>query len=199
MTLRGFSFSSVSTIVEPRWSRPWWRKIFKHAAHRRTVWAAVTFGVAASLAVVGALLRNNLLWVHHWSDVISSVDGILDACSDHMYIVSSLISLTGSRAASTQSTTSSLLVSPTPWYSDNERLENWGDILFLLGSLMDASLSDFHLKGVLILPILSSFLWLLDGCLYMRSDFVRARQLRQWRRSILQEAELHRTRAGVFA
>jgi hypothetical protein len=174
MTLRGFSFSSVSTIVEPRWSTPWWRKICKYAAHRRTVWAAVTFGVAASLAVVAALLRNNMLLGHHWSDVASSVDGILDACSDHIYIVSSLISLTGSRAASSRSTTTPLLVSPTPWYSDNERLENWGDILFLLGSLM-------------------------DGCLYMRSDFVRARQLRQWRRSILQEAELHRKRDGVFA
>lgn len=196
-----------------------WKKLRQWAAHRRTALAAATFGLAAGLAVVAALVRNchaSQSTANNEDDDDTATDSqrrsrthsILDACSDHVYILSALISLTGyspTKNKSTTTTTSTppnakdLLLPPPPtlspppplersststarWYNNNELLEDWGDILFFIGCLMDASLTDFRLKNMLCLPIVSSFLWLLDGCLYMRSDFVRVAHLRnqQW-------------------
>ena len=63
-------------------------------------------------------------------------------------------------------------------FNDSERLEDLGDLLFLMGSLVDATLSDLQLMHLVLLPILSSILWMVDGFLYMRSDIVKAHKLR---------------------
>jgi hypothetical protein len=186
LQLRGISFSSTSVAsdddVDDAPSQQntceWWYRIRKHAAHRRTLAAAFTFGIAASLGVMAAVLRNWFVpsiadaagldpWVYR-------IDGILDQWTDHVYIVSAIISMTGKRhrpwfAPSDPSFTS--------WWSDSERLVDLGDLLFLIGSLMDASLSDFHLDHLVLFPVLSSLLWMIDGCLYMRSDFLKAAKL----------------------
>jgi hypothetical protein len=196
LQLRGISFTSSSISTNHDFGNDtdalccgttWWYRIRKHAAHRRTLAAAFTFGIAASLAVVAAVLRNWFLpslastndidgaaidGIDHW---VYSVDAILDALSDHVYILSALISMTGKRHR--------------PWFapsdqtaglfSDSERLEDLGDLLFMIGSLMDAALADFGLNHLLLLPVLSSVLWMVDGCLYMRSDIVKASKLQE--------------------
>lgn len=102
-----------------------------------------------------------------------SVDSILDTVSDHVYIVSAIFSMTGKRHRPwlTQSDPNNSL------NNDSDRLEDLGDLLFLMGSLVDATLSVFRLKHLLLLSIFSSVLWMVDGCLYMRSDIVKACKL----------------------
>ena len=159
----------------------WCYRIRKYAAHRRTKMAALCFGFAASIAVLAAALRNFVLPnlqsefsdVHWMSPWLYSVDSILDTVSDHVYIVSAIFSMTGKRHR--------------PWLAqsdpnnslnnDSDRLEDLGDLLFLMGSLVDATLSVFRLKHLLLLSIFSSVLWMVDGCLYMRSDIVKACKL----------------------
>jgi hypothetical protein len=192
LQLRGISFtsSSVSSTfdysnemdVQNCFGCTWCYRIRKYTAHRRTMMAAFSFGVAASLAVIAAILRNffvpnfqseygSIQTIGPW---VYSVDSILDALSDHVYIISAIFSMTGKRhrpwfAPSDPSTS---------LYIDSERLEDLGDLLFLIGSLVDATLSDLQLKHLVLLPILSSILWMVDGCLYMRSDIVKASKLR---------------------
>ena len=60
-----------------------------------------------------------------------------------------------------------------------EILEDMGDALFLIGSVLDAILKDFDaavIEESALMGIVASCLWLLDALLYMRSDYVRARQ-----------------------
>ena len=190
--LRGISFTSSSlsttfdysneTEVQNCFGCTWCYRMRKYAAHRRTMMAAVSFGIAASLAVLAAILRNFFLptfqseygTIHEISPWVYSVDSILDALSDHVYIVSAIFSMTGKRHR--------------PWlapsdpntilFNDSERLEDLGDLLFLMGSLVDATLSDLQLMHLVLLPILSSILWMVDGFLYMRSDIVKAHKIR---------------------
>jgi hypothetical protein len=190
--LRGISFTSSSLSstydysneldVQRCFGCTWCYRMRKYAAHRRTMMAALSFGIAASLAVLAAMIRNFLLpylpsgydhifSVYPW---LPNVDSILDALSDHVYIISAIFSMTGKRHR--------------PWfapsdpcthlYNDSERLEDLGDLLFFIGSLVDATLSDFQLKHLVQLPIFSSILWMVDGCLYMRSDIVKTCKLR---------------------
>lgn len=157
----------------------WWHKIRKHAAHRRTLAAASTFGMAAFLAMAATLVRN-LPLPPTWQRPAYYNDVLCDALSDHVYVVSAIISLTGKRTRAWMQSSASMKASGV-WH-DPEKLEDLGDILFLIGSLMDVILRDFRLKLMFaILPVWSSLLWLLDGCLYMRSDFVKAAQLHDTR------------------
>jgi hypothetical protein len=159
----------------PRGVPFWCRKLRKHAAHRRTVLAAFMFGIAASLAVIAAVVRT---WLEYHPLVQAfSIDAKLDMVSDHVYLVSAVISLTGKRNRP--------WLSPGPMalgtriWNDPERLEDLGDLLFFIGCVLDAALADARLTDLLYLAVLSSFLWFLDGCLYMHSDVVKAAQLRK--------------------
>ena len=192
LQLRGISFTSSSlsstfdysgeTDVQSCFGCTWCYRMRKYAAHRRTMMAAFCFGIAASLAVIAAILRNffipniqsefnNLHTVSPW---VYSVDSILDALSDHVYILSALFSMTGKRHRPWLAPSDP----NTSLYNDSERLEDLGDLLFLIGSLVDATLTDLQLMHLVLLPILSSVLWMVDGCLYMRSDIVKACKLR---------------------
>jgi ABC-type multidrug transport system fused ATPase/permease subunit len=158
------------------WGVPLWcRRLRKHAAHRRTALAAFMFGIAASLAVIAAVVRT---WLDYHPLVQTfSIDAKLDMVSDHIYLVSAVISLTGKRNRP--------WLAPGPMalgtniWSDPERLEDLGDLLFFIGCVLDAALADARLTELLYLAVLSSFLWFLDGCLYMHSDVVKATQLQK--------------------
>ncbi len=192
LQLRGLSFTSSSVTSTYDYSNEtdvrfcfgctWCHRFRKYAAHRRTMMAAVSFGIAASLAVVAAILRNfyrstfqseydNVRETSPW---VGSADSILDALSDHVYILSALFSMTGKRHRPWLAS----LDPHTSLGNDSERLEDLGDLLFLIGSVSDATLSDLQLKHLALLPILSSIFWMIDGCLYMRSNIVKACKLR---------------------
>jgi hypothetical protein len=192
LQLRGMSFSSTSvssthdytknTDVQQCLGCTWCYRMRKYAAHRRTMMAALSFGIAATLSVVAAILRNFLLPKYQsQNDNVEvarvwkyNIDAILDALSDHVYIISAIFSMTGKRHRPWLSASDA----HETLYNDSERLEDLGDLLFFIGSVMDASLSDLQLKHLVLFPIMSSILWMVDGCLYMRSDFVKAWKLR---------------------
>lgn len=145
---------------------PWYHRLRKHAAHRRTILAAVTFGIAALFGVGSVLMGYRdgavgLLWCNK-----------LDSVADHAYLLSAMITMTGKRIRPWLQT-SSIPISNNP-----EMLEDLGDLLFLLGSLMDAVMGDLNVDDVPIGCVVSSFLWLADACLYLRSDVIRARQVK---------------------
>ena len=139
-------------------------KIRRHAAHRRTVLAALTFGLAALAAFVAVII-----------DYAGDADEsrMVDICniiSINIYVVSAAISVTGKRTR--------------PWLAhrtclgNHETLEDLGDLFFLIGSLVDGVLCDFDLDDkALLLPVFSSLLWLLDACFYILSDIVMAEKL----------------------
>ena len=155
----------------------WWTKVRRHAAHRRTIYAATTFGVAALLAVISVLLEysgddagsnNNDGYYASW----------FDWGSDHMYVVSAVIAISGKRTR--------------PWFSSStsywgalqepEFLEDMGDFLFLIGSVLDSLLDDYfnnlrEKETPSILGVVSSLLWLVDALFYLRSDFVMAHRV----------------------
>jgi len=133
-----------------------WARLRKHAAHRRTILAALTFGVAAFLAVMALM------------DVAGTSE-ICNMLSAHVYILSAVIACSGKRTR--------------PWlYGDgravwhnSETLEDLGDLLFLIGSLVDGILFDLHFDDDTDgWPILAACLWCLDAFLYLRSDVIMA-------------------------
>jgi hypothetical protein len=152
----------------------WCCQLRKHAAHRRTVWAALLFGIAVSLAVGAAVVRA-LSDLHPLIKAFS-MDTKLDVISDCIYLVSAVVSLTGKRHRPW------MAPGPMGWatsiWSDPERLQDWGDLLFFMGCVLDVVLADARLRDFFCLAALSSFLWSLDGCLYMHSDIVKATHLR---------------------
>jgi hypothetical protein len=147
--------------VEKPSCRTWYSGIRKHIAHRRTILAASTFGIAAVLAFFA---------------VIFSIEP-LGTMSDHTYILSAVIAITGKRTrpwlSSTTSTTSFFM-------NDPEMLEDLGDLLFLIGNLLDFTLDDFGWDKP-ILMVFASVLWLIDSLLYMWSDVLMARKARTHR------------------
>jgi hypothetical protein len=145
---------------------PWYHRIRKHTAHRRSMLAALTFGIAALFGVASVLMGYRdgavgILWCNK-----------LDSVADHAYLLSAIITMTGKRIRPWLQT-SSVHISNNP-----EMLEDFGDLLFLLGSLMDAMMGDANVDDVPIACVVSSFLWLADACFYLRSDVIRARQAR---------------------
>jgi hypothetical protein len=144
----------------------WYHRLRKHAAHRRTILAALTFGVAALFGVGSVLMgyrdgAGGLLWCNK-----------LDSVSDHVYLLSAIIIMTGKRIRPWLQTSS------VPLSNNPEMLEDLGDLLFLLGSLTDAVMGHLNVDDVPIGCVVSSFLWLADACFYLRSDVIRARQVK---------------------
>ena len=134
------------------------QQLRKHAAHRRTILAAFTFGLAALFGFLAVLVPNEHACI------------VLDFLSAHTYIISAVVATSGQRTRPWFATSHCDI-----WYNP-EILEDIGDALFLVGSLVDATLVDFDLEQPQ-LSILSSFLWLIDACFYLRSDFVMANQM----------------------
>jgi hypothetical protein len=183
--------STLATIVSSRSRTTWWRRLFRYAAHRRTLCAAGSFGLAALLSVIAVLLEYepvNSQQKDEASTTSSSTSNeehgrgidIIDALSDHVYVISAVIALTGRRVR--------------PWFytggkdggnnricaifHEPEVLEDMGDILFLMGCLFDAMLDDLAMQTIPLLGAVSSLLWCVDALLYLRSDFIMSRRLR---------------------
>jgi len=147
----------------------WWQRVRKHAAHRRGIYAAATFGIAAFFGVVSVLLD----YYEQEENETNFYSVLFDGVSDHMYVVSAIIAITGRRTR--------------PWFASDhhccgifrepEAFENIGDFLFLVGSLWDAILDDIQMDGVPICGVVSSVLWFVDALFYLRSDFVMAHRV----------------------
>ena len=181
--------SSMFTFLDDETWCSRWHHCRKHAAHRRSLWAALTFGGAALLAFVAVFLSSD-------SDYTASPTQ-LELASAHLYVASAVICLTGKRTRpwfQSSITKSAEYVDHDCNVNKNrmhqlgllasiwrnpEILEDMGDALFLIGSVLDASLKDFDaavIEESALMGIVASCLWLLDALLYMRSDYVRARQ-----------------------
>lgn len=140
------------------------KRLHRHAAHRRALFAAATFGIAALFGSVEVYLRYR-----YGEDTAR----IANFCSLNTYILSSIIAITGKRTQPITIFNMSL--------QDPDHLEDLGDILFLIGSLLDGLWLDLGLdrgQASLVVQnieaIVSSVLWLLDSCFYFHSDKVRA-------------------------
>ena len=137
-------------------------KIRKHAAHRRGLLAALSFGGAAFFAMV-----DLLIWYfgdYEKTMIAGSDRAIIDALSVHLYLLSAIFAVTGKRTRP-RTFAFSLM--------DPDNLEDLGDFFFLVGSLVDVTLCDFHFDdNIPFWSIFSCVLWFLDACFYLRSDFV---------------------------
>lgn len=145
----------------------WYHRLRKHGAHRRSIIAALTFGFAAVFGVISVLValcdENN-----------TRLTDTLDYVSVYSYIVSAIFSCSGKRNRPWLQTSDS---NPL---KDPETLEDLGDLLFLIGSLVDGALCtlsfDDDNPGW---GLLSSCLWCCDACLYLRSDIIMHGRLQQ--------------------
>jgi hypothetical protein len=141
----------------------WITRLRKHAAHRRTLWAAFTFGVAAVMAVA-SVCAGYFVSTHPTSAL--ALQNSFGAVSVHAYLLSAIIAVSGKRTR--------------PWLGrpslrNPETLEDLGDLLFLIGSSVDVVLCDMSFDDDKPgWPLFSSILWFLDACLYLRSDFIMA-------------------------
>jgi hypothetical protein len=135
-------------------------KIRKHAAHRRTVLAALSFGAAALVEVISILIlmkdgaTTQTTWLH-----FSSIQ---------LYLLSAVISVTGKRTRP--------WLGQKPCGENHETLEDLGDLLFLSGSVVDYSflflvINEHYEKEW---AIASAALWFFDACLYFCSDVSEA-------------------------
>jgi hypothetical protein len=145
----------------------WYQVLRKHAAHRRSILAATTFGMAALLEVAAFFAQYSAALEGTWAPR-------LDIFSTHMYIVSAIVSVSGKRNRpwlKTSSVTES--VSIRYLFSNPETVEDMGDLLFLIGSVVDSILVDFRIEKP-ILGLMANTLWLVDAFLYLRSDYIAA-------------------------
>ena len=152
----------------------WCRRLRRHTAHRRSLWAALTFGVAASLGFLAVLYSEN--------------DDQMKSASAHVYVISAIIALTGKRTrpwlavstvvnnSSSQYTYGSARISA--FFNSPGALEDVGDLLFLFGSLVDSTLVAFKFEQP-ILSMFSAILWFVDACFYLQADRVMAKQAKQ--------------------
>jgi hypothetical protein len=159
-----------------------WNRIRKHAAHRRGLFAALSFGFAALFGLV------DLILYYYYGDyertMIAGLDrGIMDALSIHMYLVSALFAVTGRRSR------------PRSWtftLTHPDNLEDLGDLFFLIGGLVDVVLCDssFH-NNAAFWQIFATSLWFIDACFYLRSDMLT--------RSVYDEVTLLYTNGQISA
>ena len=178
-------------------SPPWYIRLRKHAAHRRTLLAAWTFGIAAFFSVL-AVITAHASSSHPTFTTAAAVWGkVFDAISIHVYILSAVISVSGKR------TRPWLCIDSTEcgltWLDNPETLEDLGDILFLLGSLVDGVLCDFTFDDNR--PgwgITSSWLWLVDACLYLKADYIQASRMNENQDSPQQGNSPLQSSAGLF-
>jgi hypothetical protein len=156
------TFGSIDSVA-----KPWYRRCGHHDAHRRTILGAGAFGVAALLGLGSSMAFY--MGIHTGDatvvDQCMTASVYLHWSSDHSFIISSIICLTGSRNKPFLNWGDT-----SPWNSTNF-LEDLGDVLFLVGCLMDIFLGDLHMQRPYWL-LISSVLWLIDACLYLRTDLL---------------------------
>lgn len=163
------SISELSPSPLKRPHMPWYDRLRRHVAHRRSVTAALTFGVAATFAVVAVFVL--------YLDLPSStqVSFYLNAISVHIYVLSAAFALSGKRNRPWMD-----LGSSVPALSSPERLQDLGDLFFLIGTVADLVLCDFRFDdGNPGWSLFGSLLCLLDAILYLRSDCIIAGNVRR--------------------
>jgi hypothetical protein len=147
----------------PNKKSQWMSQFRKHAAHKRTLLAAFTFGLAAVFAVASVVATY---YVPTHPSAASFWGTAFDGMSVYTYLLSAIISVSGKRTR--------------PWLGrpslrNPETLEDMGDLLFLIGSLVDVVLCILSREDEKPgWPLFSSILWFLDACLYLRADFIMA-------------------------
>jgi hypothetical protein len=154
-----------SSSTHKRQRRSWKKRVRKHAAHRRDLYAALSFFLAAFVASFGIILEYR--YQDQEEEELSKLLDWLDSISIHLYMLSAIFALIGSRL---------VMVKGAAFQIDLRRpdgLEDLGDIFFLLGSVVDVVLCDMHFDdGIVWWPILSSTLWCMDACFYLKSDWM---------------------------
>jgi hypothetical protein len=147
-------------------------KVRKFAAHRRGLFAAYSFGCAALFGVIDMLIW---LFGNYEATMIAGSDRAWwDVLSVHFYFLSAIFAVCGQRSRPP-------VCLWLDWMNDQDNLEDLGDLLFLVGSLFDCILCDFHFDDQFgsIFGFLSSLLWLADACLYLRSDFCMQKYIQE--------------------
>lgn len=154
----------LTAVVGSTWSSTLHR-LRKHAAHRRSTLAALTFGIAATLGFLAVVLTDT-------DGRYDRLACILDSWQNYFYILSASICISGKR---TQPWMGYMACNDIPWLSNSDTLEDLGDLLFLIGTIIDTVLTELPtLDTDPIVPLLSSILWMTDSCLYLRGDFIIA-------------------------
>lgn len=144
-------------------SKKFIRRIRRHFGHRRELSAALTFGAAALFAVAAAI--PSILQVYG-----DTLVGKFNAASVHLYLVSAVFSVCGSRSTPASSAPGATAL---PWWENADKMESIGDAFFFVASMVDLILADFSFDdAILAWPIASSLLWFGDALLYLRADFV---------------------------
>ena len=158
-------------------SSNWRKRVRKHAAHRRDFYAAMSFFLAATLGSIYTLVD-----VYPINNFETDDASWLDTMSIHFYMLSAILAILGSRLVLNDFSFLALD------FSRADCLEDLGDLVFFLGSIMDVVLCDFPISNVVgwvNLEIVSCVLWVLDALFYLRSDLVSLRTYRDGQLHIL--------------
>jgi hypothetical protein len=157
--------ANKNTLESSIWSSL--NRLRKHAAHRRSTLAAFTFGIAATLGFLAVVTD-----LDDDGRYPPQLARILDKWQNYFYILSASICISGKR---TSPWMGYMACDNIPWLSNPDTLEDLGDLLFLIGSIIDTVLTEVpSLDADPIAPLLSSLLWMADSCLYLRGDFIIA-------------------------
>lgn len=133
----------------------------RHFGHRRDLSSATTFGAAAIFGTASAI---------GWAAGTMEEDMVdrLELVSIHLYLLSAAFALIGRRQDNKGSSTGFW-----DFFEDAQALENAGDSLFGIASVIDVVLSDFSFDdNNPWWAVLSAVLWMLDAMFYLRGDFV---------------------------
>ena len=153
----------TTPYVNPELSKhqqPWYHRLYKHAAHRRSHLAAFTFGLAAWFAVCQVVVQRYLPDSEHISDTCGQL-------STHIYLISAIVCIIGKRNRPWFQGFTQLFNSPNA-------LEDLGDVFFLVGGCLDETLLDvtWDDNNSDLWAMVSALLWLADACFYFRGDIL---------------------------
>ena len=133
----------------------------RHFGHRRELSSASTFGAAAIFGTASAI---------GWAAGTMDEDMVnrLELVSIHLYLLSAAFALIGRRQENTVHCTGFW-----DFFEDAQALENAGDSLFGIASVIDVVLTDFSFDDDNPWwAVVSAVLWMLDAMFYLRGDFV---------------------------
>ncbi|KAK1739507.1 hypothetical protein QTG54_010050 [Skeletonema marinoi] len=133
----------------------------RHFGHRRELSSASTFGAAAIFGTASAI---------GWAAGTMDEDMVnrLELVSIHLYLLSAAFALIGRRQENTVHFTGFW-----DFFEDAQALENAGDSLFGIASVIDVVLTDFSFDDDNPWwAVVSAVLWMLDAMFYLRGDFV---------------------------
>lgn len=137
-------------------------KLRRHFGHRRDLSSATAFGAAAIFGTASAI---------GWASGNMNEDVVerLELISIHLYLLSAVFALVGRRQEDTPGESGGL----QDFFENAQALENVGDSIFGIASIVDVVLADFTFDDDnAVWPVISAVLWMLDAMLYLRGDFV---------------------------